>query len=83
MLVTTASDRIYVTPPSPTGRVFIKVIPVLLWKDEKSIQTYAIFDDGAQRSIILPAAVQQLGLQGKKEVMALRTIHHDVTQLEG
>lgn len=83
MLVTTSSDRIYVTPPSYTGRVFLKVTPVLLWKGEKSIQTYAILDDGAQRRIILPAAVQQLGLQGKKEVMALRTIRHDITQLEG
>ncbi|RXN12010.1 hypothetical protein ROHU_010335 [Labeo rohita] len=83
MLVTTSSDRIYVTPPSPTRRVYLKVTPVLLWKGEKTIQTYAILDDGAQRSIILPAAVQQLGLQGKKEVMALRTIRHDVTQLEG
>ncbi|KAL0151615.1 hypothetical protein M9458_051478 [Cirrhinus mrigala] len=83
MLVTTSSDRIYVTPPSPTRRVYLKVTPVLLWKGEKTIRTYAILDDGAQRSIILPAAVQQLGLQGKKEVMALRTIRHDVTQLEG
>ncbi len=27
MIVKTTSDRIYVTPPSPTGRVFLKVIP--------------------------------------------------------
>ncbi|XP_067308995.1 uncharacterized protein [Pseudorasbora parva] len=62
VLLTTSEDRAYLTSPSSTGRVYLKVVPVLLWKGKRSVPTYAILDDGAQRSIVLPAAVQQLGL---------------------
>ncbi|XP_048056054.1 uncharacterized protein LOC125274030 [Megalobrama amblycephala] len=83
VLLTTSGDRAYLTSPSSTGRVYLKVVPVLLWKGKRSVPTYAILDDGAQRSIVLPAAVQQLGLVGREEHMALRTIRHDVTELKG
>ncbi|XP_026112361.1 uncharacterized protein LOC113091129 [Carassius auratus] len=83
VLLTTSHERAYLTSPSFTGRVYLKVVPVLLWRGKRSISTYAILDDGAQRSIILPAAVQQLGIDGREEIMALRTIRHDITELKG
>ncbi len=83
VLLTTSHERAYLTSPSFTGRVYLKVVPVLLWRGKRSVSTYAILDDGAQRSIILPAAVQQLGIEGRKEIMALRTIRHDITELKG
>ncbi|KAI2646026.1 hypothetical protein H4Q32_024548 [Labeo rohita] len=83
VLLTTSHERAYLTSPSSTGRVYLKVVPVLLWRGKRSVSTYAILDDGAQRSIILPAAVQQLRIEGREEIMALRTIRHDITELKG
>lgn len=82
MQVTTPYSRIYLTQTSPTGPVFLNVTPLLLRYSRKPVLTYAILDNGAQRSIILPAAVRQLGIKGRKETMALRTIHYNVAQLE-
>ncbi|XP_065102634.1 uncharacterized protein [Paramisgurnus dabryanus] len=83
VLLTTSQDRAYLSTPSSTGRVYLKVVPVLLWKGKSSIPTYAILDDGAQRSIILSEAVQRLGLEGENETMTLRTIRHDISVLQG
>lgn len=83
VLLTTFYERAYLTSPSLTGRVYLKVVPVLLWRGKRSVSTYAILHDGAQRSIILPAAVQQLGIEGREKIVALRTIRHDITELKG
>lgn len=47
------------------------------------METYAILDDGAQRTMILPTAVQQLQLHGEHETLALRTVRLDTTYLSG
>ena len=43
--------------------------------------SYAVLDDGADRSILLPQAAQQLGLATQPET--LRTVRHDIVQLDG
>lgn len=45
------------------------------------VETYAVLDDGAQRTMILPTAVQQLQLSGEHETLALRTVQPDTTHL--
>ncbi|XP_073766348.1 uncharacterized protein [Danio rerio] len=76
-------SRIYLTPASVTCRVLLKVVPVLLHGKFKSVETYAILDDGAQRTIVLPMAAQMLQLKGEPEVLTLRTVRADVTHLSG
>ena len=67
---------------SHQGRqVHLKVVPVLVRNGRRSLNTYAILDDGAECTIILTAAVQHLNLRGKEESLAFRTICHDVAHL--
>lgn len=56
---------------------------MLLHHKSKTFETYAILDDGAQRTIILPTAVQQLQLKGEPETLALHTVRLDTTHLNG
>lgn len=78
-----SSDKVYLTNSNPTGRVYLKIVPVLLQNGRRSLKTYAILDDGAERTILLPAAAQHLELQGREESLALRTIRHDIAHLTG
>ncbi len=79
----TSESRIYLTPTSVTCRVLLKVVPVLLHNKFKSVETYALLDDGAQRTMILPMAVKMLQLRGEPETLALRTVRSDITHLSG
>ncbi|XP_048010442.1 uncharacterized protein LOC125244397 [Megalobrama amblycephala] len=45
------NSRIYLTPSSPSGRVLLKVVPVLLHNKDRTIETFAILDDGAEQPI--------------------------------
>lgn len=63
--------------------VYLKVIPVIVSNGAKTLHTYAILDDGAERTIILTEATQHLGLAGEVESMALRTIRQDVAHIKG
>lgn len=78
-----SESRIYLLPSIASSRVLLKVVPVLLQHKTKTIETYAILDDGAQRTMILPRAVQQLQLKGEPEILALRTVRPDTTHLSG
>ncbi|XP_019204872.1 uncharacterized protein LOC109196100 [Oreochromis niloticus] len=79
----TASSVIYVDHSSHSGRVMLKVVRVQLHNGKKTMDTYAVLDDGSERTIILPAAVKFLGLAPTDETLALRTIRQDVLQLHG
>ncbi|XP_067306912.1 uncharacterized protein [Pseudorasbora parva] len=79
----TSESRIYLLPSIASGRVLLKVVPVLLHHKSKTLETYAILDDGAQRTMILPNAIQQLRLKGEPETLALRTVRPDTTHLSG
>ncbi|KAI4901563.1 hypothetical protein NFI96_009437 [Prochilodus magdalenae] len=79
----TSESRVYLTPSVASVKVLLKVVPVLLHNKSRTTETFAILDDGAQRTMILPAAVQQLQLEGKPETLALRTVRSDITNLTG
>ena len=64
---TSAQDKVYLTNSNPTGRVYLKIVPVLLRNGERLLETYGILDDGAERTILLSAAAKHLNLQGKRE----------------
>ncbi|KAK7881024.1 hypothetical protein WMY93_030613 [Mugilogobius chulae] len=65
------------------GKVYLKVVPIIISHSDKSMKTYAILDDGAERTIILPDAAKYLGLKGKTETLTLRTVRQDIAQLVG
>lgn len=48
-----------------------------------SLDTYAILDDGSERTMLLLAAAQKVDLQGTPETLSLRTIRQDMQTLEG
>ncbi|XP_076857121.1 uncharacterized protein LOC143511024 [Brachyhypopomus gauderio] len=78
-----SSSMVYVSQSSHSGRVMVKVIPIQLHSGDKTLDTYAVLDDGSERTILLPAAARHLGLQREDEVLSLRTIRQDVVKLNG
>lgn len=81
--VTASSSMVYVSQSSHSSRVMVKVVPVQLHSRGKTLDTYAVLDDGSERTILLPAAARHLGLQKEDEVLSLRTIRQDVVKLNG
>lgn len=69
--------------PEGSIRVLLKVFRVILQHKCKSLDTYAMLDDGSECTILLSSAVQRLGLTGQSEDLALRTIKQDITKLHG
>ncbi|XP_073669326.1 uncharacterized protein [Paramisgurnus dabryanus] len=65
------------------GRLLLKVVEVTLRNGNKSLDTYAILDDGSERTILLHPAAQKLQLIGESESLKLRTVRQDVQTLNG
>ena len=65
------------------GQVLLKVSKVLLRNGDHTLETYAILDDGSERTILLPAAAQSLKLTGEPEDLILRTVRQDIRVLHG
>ncbi len=61
----------------------LKVVRVLLHNGDQRMETYAVLDDGSERSIVLPQVVQQLNLVCHPETLPLQTVHQSVKQLNG
>lgn len=79
-----AGTRLYYLDRATTGgRVLLKVSKVTLHNGDQSLETYAVLDDGSERTILLPAATKELKLQGKYEELKLRTVRQDVSVLPG
>lgn len=78
----TPQDKAALSNSKKGGKVYLKVVPVIISHSCKSLRTYAILDDGAGRTVILPASAQHL-LQGKTEVLTLCTIRQNVAHLDG
>lgn len=74
---------LYLDRATESGRVLLKVVPVTLHHNGKTLSTHAVLDDGSERSMLLPAAAQRLDLQGTPETLPLRTIRQDVQTLHG
>ncbi|XP_057704715.1 uncharacterized protein LOC130923208 [Corythoichthys intestinalis] len=82
-MVTTPTVRVYLDRPNRSQHVMLKVVKVILRNGDRALETHAVLDDGSERSIILPQAVQQLNLQGQPETLYLQTIQQHVEQLQG
>ncbi|CAI5660547.1 uncharacterized protein LOC106097744 [Oreochromis niloticus] len=74
---------LYLDRPIESGQVLLKVVPVVLHHNGKTLSTHAVLDDGSERTMLLPAAAQKLDLQGTPETLPLRTIRQDVQTLHG
>ncbi|XP_063048733.1 uncharacterized protein LOC134442605 [Engraulis encrasicolus] len=73
----------YLDPASRGSSVLLKMVKVHLYHRGKRMETYAILDDGSERTMLLHPAAQQLGLQGPSEDLALRTIRQDIRTVPG
>lgn len=56
---------------------------MLLQNGDHTLETFAIFDDGSERTILLPEATQKLQLQGTPEDLTLRTVRQGLRTLHG
>ncbi|XP_063766006.1 uncharacterized protein LOC134882305 [Eleginops maclovinus] len=77
------AETLYVDRPTGSSRVLLKMSRVILKNGENSLDTYALLDDGSERTILLYEAAQQLGLQGLPEELSLRTVRQDVRVIPG
>ncbi len=59
----------------------LKVVSVCLHTGENTLATHAVLDDGADRSILLPQAVQCLGLTTQPGTISLCTVRQDIVQI--
>lgn len=83
LTVNTVPRTVYLDQVTHSGRVILKVVQVKLHGRGRTLDTYAILDDGSERTIILPAAVHYLDLEKTDESLALRTIRQEVVEIQG
>ncbi|RXN33772.1 guanine nucleotide-binding subunit alpha-12 isoform X2 [Labeo rohita] len=76
-------DRFYLDKPSVSGRVMLKVVPVHLSYEDCTLDTFALMDDGSERTILHSAIVEALGIQGVPEDLPLQTVRDDVQVICG
>ncbi|KAL3977711.1 MFS transporter (organic anion transporter) [Sarotherodon galilaeus] len=74
---------LYFDKPSDCPSVLLKVVKVLLRNGKRTLETYAVLDDGSQRTMLLTSAAQHLYLTGKAEKLSLRTVHQEVETIQG
>lgn len=77
------AETLYLDKPGTDNRVLLKVVRVLLRCKNRTLDTYAILDDGSECTILLFAAAQKLNLKGEEEELSIRTIHQKVSRLQG
>ncbi|KAI2668771.1 hypothetical protein H4Q32_005566 [Labeo rohita] len=80
-LVSSTSKRLYLDRPQGFSSVLLKMVRVTLKHKGLSLDTYAVLDDGSERTMLLPLAARKLGLTGQTENLTLRTIRQDITKL--
>ncbi|KAK3553790.1 hypothetical protein QTP70_012164 [Hemibagrus guttatus] len=61
----------------------LKVVPVNLHYEDHTLDTFALLDDGSERTILLSTAVKALGIQGVPEELPLWTVRDDIQVLNG
>ncbi|KAG1937623.1 hypothetical protein F2P79_018082 [Pimephales promelas] len=74
---------LYLRRPSGFNSVLLKVVRVVLTHNGKSLETYAILDDGSERTMLLSSAAEGLGLNGAAETLILRTIRQGTEKIVG
>lgn len=82
-LTSSAADSLYLDRPGAGNRVMLKVVPVLVHYEDRTLDTFAILDDGSERTMLLPAAAKFLGIKGTPEALPLRTVRQDIQILHG
>ncbi len=75
-MVSMPSDTIYLDRPNRPQQVMLKMVKVLLHNAEKSLEAYALLDDGSERTILLSPAAHYLQLQKEPETLSLRSVRH-------
>lgn len=81
--IASTSQTLYLDRPTSSRQVLLKLSRVIIWNGDKSLETYAILDDGSERTMLLHEAAHCLDLQGKPEDLALRTVRHEVHTIHG
>ena len=61
------AEVLYLDKPVDCKQVLLKVVRVILRHGDRSLDTYALLDDGSERTMLLPAAMERLGLNGTPE----------------
>lgn len=82
-MLSSAVGTAYLNRPTDCSRVLLKVVKVRLQYRERALETYAVLDDGSERTILLCEAADKLGLRGIPEELALRTIRQETQVLQG
>ena len=83
VLLNTTNEVLYVDRPAAGRKVLLKISKVLLRNGDRSMEAFAILDDGSERTILLHAAAQQLGLKEHPETITLRTVRQELQVLHG
>ncbi|KAG5274636.1 hypothetical protein AALO_G00138470, partial [Alosa alosa] len=78
-----STGTLYLDRPDHSNTVLLKVVKVLLYNGPCTLTTYAILDDGSERTILLHDAVKHLGLVGQPEDLSLRTVKKDAQVITG
>ncbi|KAL4007047.1 ATP-binding cassette, subfamily C (CFTR/MRP), member 12 [Sarotherodon galilaeus] len=83
LMMAAPTTTVYLDRPNRSPKVMLKVVKVLLYNRDPTLETHAILDDGSERIIILPQAVRRLNLTPEPETLTLRTVPQEVVQLRG
>lgn len=66
--------------PGAGNRVMLKVVAVLVHYGQRTLDTFAILDDGSERTMLLPAATKSI--KGSPDDLPVRTERQDVQVLD-
>lgn len=78
-----SADVLYLDRRAGCNQVLLKICKVLLRHGEHTLETFAILDDGSERTILLQEATQRLELKGAPESLALRTVRQGLRTING
>ncbi|CAM4718193.1 unnamed protein product [Leuciscus chuanchicus] len=81
--IISTADTHYLDQPNRYSQVLLKIVRVNLQYQDKVLDTYAVLDDGSERTILLSSAARHLGVQGQAEDLTLHTIRQDIKILSG
>ncbi|CAI5672528.1 unnamed protein product, partial [Oreochromis niloticus] len=82
-LVSSTSETLYVDRQTNSSQVLLKLSHVIIRSSTKMVETYAILDDGSERTILLHEAADHLGLYGEAEDLPLGTVRQDICTIHG
>lgn len=74
---------LYIDTPLGGCKVLLKISKVLLRNGDLVLESYAVLDDGSERTILLSTAAEQLGLKGQPKELPLRTVRQNLHVLQG